>query len=358
MADSKENIPSFEDLLEPLWRSVKHLGGAGTIREIDRETYEILDLPSSVLKILHDPTRGDTTEIEYRLAWARTYLKKYGVLTNPRRGYWTLTEKGKRLDRLNAKEVITVVNEQMRQRQKSAAASTKPEIVMYGDNKYLENVDLAFSILMEEIRSSLDTLNRDGAKAFESGEYEKAKTLIDRGAQINAFFEKVQGMRAEWRESFIDVNDFRKGGRDAKGKSQRSTLTADDNQQKFIPLRNLREISLRKRRPIYYHLPDGTIISVNSWRDILRESCRFVLRHNHSISIPFPDRVGKKINLLSYDKPAKNVSVFVETYRGKPLYIYQNYDSYNCIANALYILEQAPASVMSYQPAVVLKQSE
>ena len=32
--------------------------------------------------------------IRYRLAWARTYLKGLGLLTNSQRGVWTVTEAG------------------------------------------------------------------------------------------------------------------------------------------------------------------------------------------------------------------------------------------------------------------------
>jgi restriction system protein len=37
---------------------------------------------------------GPDTEISYRLAWARTYLKGMGLLTNSARGVWTLTDAG------------------------------------------------------------------------------------------------------------------------------------------------------------------------------------------------------------------------------------------------------------------------
>ncbi len=40
-------------------------------------------------------TANDNGEIEYRLAWARTYLKMMGLLVNSRRGVWTLTEEGR-----------------------------------------------------------------------------------------------------------------------------------------------------------------------------------------------------------------------------------------------------------------------
>lgn len=34
------------------------------------------------------------TEVEYRLTWTRTYMKKVGILENSSRGVWALTAKG------------------------------------------------------------------------------------------------------------------------------------------------------------------------------------------------------------------------------------------------------------------------
>ena len=42
--------------------------------------------------VLHND--GPETEIGYRLAWARSYLKGMGLLTNSARGIWSLTEEG------------------------------------------------------------------------------------------------------------------------------------------------------------------------------------------------------------------------------------------------------------------------
>ena len=42
--------------------------------------------------VLHN--NGPETEIGYRLAWARTYLKGMGLLTNSARGVWALTDEG------------------------------------------------------------------------------------------------------------------------------------------------------------------------------------------------------------------------------------------------------------------------
>jgi restriction system protein len=42
--------------------------------------------------VLHND--GPETEIGYRLAWARSYLKGMGLLTNSARGIWSLTDEG------------------------------------------------------------------------------------------------------------------------------------------------------------------------------------------------------------------------------------------------------------------------
>jgi restriction system protein len=54
---------------------------------------------------MHDRETSNQTEVEYRLAWARTYLKAYGLIDNSRRGVWTLTPKAESVDSIDPKEV-------------------------------------------------------------------------------------------------------------------------------------------------------------------------------------------------------------------------------------------------------------
>ena len=122
----------------------------------------------------------------------------------------------------------------------------------------------------------------------------------------------------------------------------------------FIPLDELEDITGKK--PTHFRLPDGQVLEINTWKDILRESCKFALEHNPSIPIPFPDRVGKKVSLFSHERPANKVSFVTEQYNGSKIYIYLNYDSHNCVANALYVLGQVPGEFMSTVPAIVLRE--
>lgn len=48
---------------------------------------------------------GPQTELSYRLAWARTYLKNYGAIENVGRGVWALTQKGRDLQKIDKKEI-------------------------------------------------------------------------------------------------------------------------------------------------------------------------------------------------------------------------------------------------------------
>lgn len=111
---SETKIPTFDSMMNPLIQALKSLGGSGTIEEINYKVAEIANITDEQLEILHDPEKGSQTEIEYRLAWTRTYLKKYGILENSSRGVWALTTKGLQIDRVNPKTVKQYVREQSR----------------------------------------------------------------------------------------------------------------------------------------------------------------------------------------------------------------------------------------------------
>lgn len=118
------DVPTFDALMNPVIQALKNLGGSGTIEEIKNEVSEIAGLSDEQLEMLHNPEKGGQTEVEYRLAWTRTYLKKYGVLENSSRGVWALTPKGRQPDRVNPKTVRRFVQEQGR---KERAVSVEDE---------------------------------------------------------------------------------------------------------------------------------------------------------------------------------------------------------------------------------------
>jgi restriction system protein len=95
--------------MNPLIKALRALGGSGSIEEIYDKVVEQEQLPDNVLSIARDPEKSTLTEVAYRLAWARTYLKKYGLLENSSRGIWALTPKSSSIDSVDPSEVVRAV---------------------------------------------------------------------------------------------------------------------------------------------------------------------------------------------------------------------------------------------------------
>ena len=87
------DMPTFDQMMQPTLQALANLGGSGRIEEITEQVIQIMDLPAEVTSQMHNVEKSSRTEVEYRLAWSRTYLKKYGLLNNSERGVWSFTEK-------------------------------------------------------------------------------------------------------------------------------------------------------------------------------------------------------------------------------------------------------------------------
>src|SRR5260370_41397587 len=86
------DVPPYHELLLPALQGVGELGGSASIGEIVETVTERERFSFAQQAVLHND--GPETEIGYRLAWARTYLKGMGLLTNSSRGVWALTDDG------------------------------------------------------------------------------------------------------------------------------------------------------------------------------------------------------------------------------------------------------------------------
>ncbi|MDI9546491.1 MAG: restriction endonuclease, partial [Chloroflexota bacterium] len=108
----------------PTLEALHVLGGSGTIQEIYSKVTELIGLSEDQLEVLHDPEKGSQTEIEYRLAWTRTYLKKYGLIDNSIRGVWALTQEGRKTERVDPDAVRRFVMDQLK-KEKAAAKDSE-----------------------------------------------------------------------------------------------------------------------------------------------------------------------------------------------------------------------------------------
>ena len=101
----------YDELMNPVIDALRLLGGSGTNEEINDKVAELVKIPADQLEILHNPGKGGMTEIEYRLMWTRTYLKKFGLIENSSRGIWALTSKGSSIGKVDEKEVVRSVRD-------------------------------------------------------------------------------------------------------------------------------------------------------------------------------------------------------------------------------------------------------
>jgi len=124
MTSTGNKLPTFDRLMVPLIRALQGLGGSGSIEEIYDKVVELERFPDDVLSQMHDPEKSHETEVAYRLAWARTYLKKYGLLENSTRGIWSLTSKIKEIGELDPRAVVQLVRGLARKEKESNSTGT------------------------------------------------------------------------------------------------------------------------------------------------------------------------------------------------------------------------------------------
>jgi restriction system protein len=100
-------IPQYYEMFNSVLQALNELGGSGSIYEINNKVIELQNFPAEIVDEPH--LEGPATEIEYRLAWARTYLKKYGLLENSSRGIWAISNDKSDIKKVNPKEVVDFV---------------------------------------------------------------------------------------------------------------------------------------------------------------------------------------------------------------------------------------------------------
>jgi restriction system protein len=127
-------MPTFDALMNPLLNALFALGGSGSIDEMYDKVIEIEQISEEISSILHSPDKSNITEVAYRLAWARTYLKKYGFLENSSRGVWALTKLAKEKKQVSPQDVVKTVRE-------ADKLATRPNKKAKNEQIELEDID-------------------------------------------------------------------------------------------------------------------------------------------------------------------------------------------------------------------------
>lgn len=117
----------YDDLFNPTLKALHELGGSGSVDEIEDKVAIILKLNDAEVSEIH---RGNTSKLTYRLAWARNYLKRYGLLENSSRGVWALTKEGFKVtsvDKEQVKRKVVAEDKQQRLRKDTKASENIEE---------------------------------------------------------------------------------------------------------------------------------------------------------------------------------------------------------------------------------------
>ena len=97
-------VPQFYTFNWPIICALKEMGGSASNAEMVERVAADMKLSEAILAVPH----GDSSqsEVEYRIAWARTYLKKLGAINNSERGVWTLTAEGRNFTMQDVEYVV------------------------------------------------------------------------------------------------------------------------------------------------------------------------------------------------------------------------------------------------------------
>ena len=168
-------IPDYQTFLLPLLK----LAGDNQIHSI-REAYQILP---EQFNLTDEEKRellpsGQQAVVNNRIGWARTYLKKASLITQPKRGQFQITERGQNVLRQNLDKIDLDYLTQFSEFQEFRMQKNKPEDADLEPQKPLSliekrNPQELLEYAYEEINNEISQELLDTVKAVSPGFFEK-----------------------------------------------------------------------------------------------------------------------------------------------------------------------------------------
>lgn len=144
MSELIDGLPKHDALFWPIVTALRQLDGSADNEQLIEKVSELLAIEDELTAIPHKA--GPQTEIGYRIAWVKSWLKWGGIVDNPRRAVWVLTERG----RSATEEEVEAV----RQRRRAEAARKRKALTPRAPNNDLEDLEGAPS--SEELEKFAD----------------------------------------------------------------------------------------------------------------------------------------------------------------------------------------------------------
>ena len=209
----------YDDLFNPLLKALRKLGDSASVSEMENEVAEIMNLTEDEMNEIHRESR---TKLQYRLAWSRNYLKRYGLLENSKRGVWALTHTGQKTTEVDQTEVKRYVAEwdnennnskvQSKSEQKELIKDETEEIEDFEwQDKLIQTIreiePLQFERLCQRLLRELGFVNVEVTQRTNDGGID-GKGLIKIGGVLS-FHVVFQAKRYKGSVSSPTIRDFR-----------------------------------------------------------------------------------------------------------------------------------------------------
>ncbi len=118
-------LPKYDDLMFPTLRAIAKLGGSASIEEVQERLIEDLGFTDEQLAVTY--AKSGAVVLPDRMSWARSFLRLAGLLHNPKKGVWVLTEDGRAAANTSDSAVKARVKAAYRASVKAKKAEAKAE---------------------------------------------------------------------------------------------------------------------------------------------------------------------------------------------------------------------------------------
>ncbi len=161
-------IPAFQSTMNPMLEVLRESPSPLPIDELDRRVIARMAIPEETLRIPHEADNPDRSEVAYRIAWARTWLKKAGLVTNPERGQWTVTDHGRAAGTVDVNAILATVGRKYREQRAAGEdedEDPQPEDAPAEIEASLEEASAARVglVLESRLREAYEKLGSEGA---------------------------------------------------------------------------------------------------------------------------------------------------------------------------------------------------
>jgi restriction system protein len=101
-------LPKDDAFFKPTLEVLAKLGGSGSIEELEGGMVAAMGATQEQLEVTY-PKSGAAVLLD-RMSWARSFLKLAGLVTNPKRGVWVLTDEGRSAASKSTAELKQIVS--------------------------------------------------------------------------------------------------------------------------------------------------------------------------------------------------------------------------------------------------------